>query len=319
VQSIGAMAEFVQGLVPEAKVAVGHGQMGETALEEVMLDFIEGRANVLVCSTIIENGLDIPRANTIIINRADCFGLAQLYQLRGRVGRSDRRAYAYLLIPGEGTLTREARQRLKVLQELTELGAGFRIASHDLELRGAGDLLGANQSGQIAAIGFEMYAELLEETIRELQGLTREDRIDPELRLGVSAFLPEKYVPDPNQRLVLYKRLAGAEDEETVFLLADELRDRYGELPEPALRLLETMKLRVLMKRLKVEQAEYDGRQLVFSFHPATPVPPERILALLADPRKYAFSPDYRLTIRLGRLEGDDILQAAKKELRTFL
>ncbi|MFA5515825.1 MAG: transcription-repair coupling factor [Desulfuromonadales bacterium] len=320
VQSIGAMAEFVQGLVPEAKVAVGHGQMSEKALEEVMLGFMEGKSNVLVASAIIENGLDIPRANTIIVNRADCFGLSQLYQLRGRVGRSDRRAYAYLLIPGEGTLTREARERLRVLQELTELGAGFRIASHDLELRGAGDLLGANQSGQIAAIGFEMYAELLEDMIHELKGLAHEDRIDPEIRLGLSAFLPEKYMPDPNQRLVFYKRLAGADGMEEIYALADELRDRYGEIPEPALKLLETMKLRVLMKRLKVEQAEYDGRKLVFSFHAATPVPPEKILAHLQDPEKrYAFSPDYRLSIRLGRLPGEEVLEVAKKELQAFL
>ena len=250
VQSIGAMADFLKTLVPEAKIAVGHGQMGEKALEEVMMGFVEGETNVLVCSTIIENGLDIPRANTIIINRADCFGLSQLYQLRGRVGRARQRAYAYLLIPGEATLTRDARERLKVLQELTELGAGFRIASHDLELRGAGELLGARQSGQIAAVGFEMYAELLEETIQELKGLARENRVDPETRLGLSAFLPEKYVPDPNQRLVFYKKMASAEEEAALYDLADELRDRYGEIPEPAALLLEVMKLRVLMKRL---------------------------------------------------------------------
>jgi transcription-repair coupling factor (superfamily II helicase) len=320
VQSISAMAEFLHRLVPEAKIAVGHGQMGEKALEEVMVGFVEGQTNVLVCSTIIENGLDIPRANTIIINRADCFGLAQLYQLRGRVGRSSHRAYAYLLIPGEGTLTREARERLRVLQELTELGGGFRVASHDLELRGAGDLLGANQSGQIAAIGFEMYAELLDETIRELQGQSREERIDPEIRLGLSAFLPEKYVPDPNQRLVFYKRMAAAEDDETLYVLSDELRDRYGEIPEPALLLIESMKLRVTMKRLKMEQAEYDGRRLVFSFHQGTGVDPEKILHRLREaPQKYRFSPDYRLSIGLGRLAARELLAAAKKELQGFL
>jgi transcription-repair coupling factor (superfamily II helicase) len=320
VQSIEAQADFLRTLVPEAKVAVGHGQMGEKALEEVMLGFIEGQSNLLVCSTIIENGIDIPRANTIIINRADCFGLAQLYQLRGRVGRSSRRAYAYLLIPGEGTLTRDARERLKVLQELTELGAGFRIASHDLELRGAGELLGPRQAGQVAAIGFEMYAELLEETIAELRGQQREETIDPEIRLGLSAYLPEKYVPDPNQRLVLYKELASATDEEAIYLAADELRDRFGEIPPPGQLLLGVMKLRVLLKRLKIELAEYDGRQLTFGFHAGTPVPPEKILGLLADPEKrYAFSPDYRLTIRLGRLEPEALLEAAKKELQAFL
>ncbi len=319
VKNIEAMAEFLRTLVPEAKILVGHGQMGEKALEQVMVDFIEGKAQVLVCSTIIENGIDIPRANTIIINRADCFGLSQLYQLRGRVGRSCHRAYAYLLIPGEGSLTREARERLRVLQDLTELGAGFRVASHDLELRGAGDLLGARQAGQIAAIGFEMYSELLEETIHELKGLEREEKIDPEVRLGLSAFLPEKYLPDPNQRLVFYKQLAAAEAVEELYDLADELRDRYGELPEPATLLIEVMKLRVLMKRLKVELAEYDGRQLLFAFHAGTPVPPEKILKLMDDSGKYRFSPDYRLSVRIGKLAPEEALAVAKKELQQFL
>ncbi len=320
VQSIGAMAEFLKTLVPEAKIAVGHGQMGEKELEKVMLEFIEGKTNVLVSTTIIENGLDIPRANTMIVNRADCFGLSQLYQLRGRVGRSSQRAYAYLLIPGEGTLTREARERLKVLQELTELGAGFRLASHDLELRGAGDLLGASQSGQIAAIGFEMYSELLEETVRELRGEKQEQRIDPEIRLGVSAFFPEKYIPDPNQRLVFYKRLAAAERDEDLYAAADELRDRYGELPEATVLLLEVMKLRVVMKGLKVETAEYDGRRLVFGFHPETPVPPENILGLMEKQKgKYSFSPDYRLSIRLDLTDRKEVPKSARKELQGLL
>jgi transcription-repair coupling factor (superfamily II helicase) len=320
VQSIEGMAGFLRTLVPEAKIAVGHGQMSEKALEKVMMDFIEGRSNVLVCSTIIENGIDIPRANTIIINRADCFGLSQLYQLRGRVGRSHQRAYAYLLIPGESTLTRDARERLRVLQELTELGAGFRIASHDLELRGAGDLLGAKQSGQIAAIGFEMYAELLEETILELKGQQKEERVDPEIRLGLSAFLPEKYLPDPNQRLVFYKKLAAADDERMLYDTADELRDRYGELPPPALLLLEVMKLRVLMKRLRIEVAEFDGHNLIFAFRADTPVTPEQILGLMqSEGGRYRFTPDYRLTIRCGRQTEQTMLETAKKELQGFL
>jgi transcription-repair coupling factor (superfamily II helicase) len=319
VQNIGAMAEFLQTLVPEAKIAVGHGQMGEKELEKVMIAFIEGKTNVFVCSTIIENGLDIPRANTIIINRADCFGLSQLYQLRGRVGRSDRRAYAYLLIPGEGTLTREARERLRVLQELTELGAGFRVASHDLELRGAGDLLGGKQSGQIAAIGFEMYTELLEETIHELQGMAAEEKIDPEIRLGLSAFLPEKYVSDPNQRLVLYKKMASAHEEEELYLIADELRDRYGEIPDAAAVLLESMKLRLVMKRLRVALAEYVGTRIVFAFDAATTVAPERIMGLLKEPDRYAFTPDYRLSVKVGRIDPATALATARKELQAFL
>jgi transcription-repair coupling factor (superfamily II helicase) len=316
VKTIDAMAEFLRGLVPQARVGVGHGQMAETALEATMLDFIEGRTDVLLCTAIIENGLDIPRANTIIIDRADTFGLAQLYQLRGRVGRSHQRAYAYLLIPGESVLTQDARERLKVLQELTELGAGFRIARHDLELRGAGDLLGARQAGQIAAVGFELYTELLEETVQELQGQVHEARIDPEVRLGLSAYLPERYVADPNQRLVLYRRMAAAVDEDELYTVGDELRDRFGALPAPAQLLLEVMKLRVLMRALRIEQAEYDGQQLVFTFPPTTRVAPEQILGLLQRQDRYRFSPDYRLSIRLGRLPAEELLAAAKKELR---
>jgi len=320
VESIGAMADYLRQLVPEARVAVGHGQMPEKDLEQVMVDFIAGESNVLLCTTIIENGIDIPRANTMIINRADCFGLSQLYQLRGRVGRSRQRAYAYLLIPGEAVLTADARERLRVLQELSELGAGFRVASHDLELRGAGDLLGARQSGQIAAVGFEMYTELLEETVAELQGLEREQRIDPEVRLGLSAFLPEEYVPDPNQRLLLYQRLARADQEREVYDMGDELRDRYGEIPPPARLLLEVMKLRVALKRLRIEGLEYDGQRLVMAFHPQTPVPPEKILGLLQqDPARCSFSPDYRLTVKVGRLGAEELLAGAKKALQAFL
>jgi transcription-repair coupling factor (superfamily II helicase) len=292
--------------------------MPEKELEKVMLDFIEGRTNLLVCTTIIENGIDIPTANTMIVNRADCFGLSQLYQLRGRVGRSHQRAYAYLMIPGEGLLTKDARERLKVLQEQVELGAGFRIARHDLELRGAGDLLGARQAGQVAAIGFEMYTELLEETIQELQGQSKEEKIDPEIRLGLSAFLPEKYVADPNQRLVLYRKLASADDEIDIYQAGDELRDRYGELPEEAELLLEVMKLRVLMKQLHVELAEFDGHNLVFTFPATTKVAPDQILALLDEGKKYSFSPDYRLSVRLGRLSREEVLAQAKKELQAF-
>jgi transcription-repair coupling factor (superfamily II helicase) len=318
VQTIGAMAEFLGTLVPQARIGVGHGQMAEAALEQTMLDFIEGRTDLLLCTAIIENGLDIPRANTIIIDRADTFGLAQLYQLRGRVGRSHQRAYAYLLIPGEGNLTHEARERLKVLQELTELGAGFRIARHDLELRGAGDLLGARQAGQIAAVGFELYTELLEETVHELQGQAHEDRIDPEVRLGLSAYLPERYVNDPNQRLVLYRRMAAAGDEDELYAVGDELRDRFGALPPPAQQLLEVMQLRVLMKRLRIEQLEYDGQQLVLAFPPSTRVTPEQIMTLLERQERYRFSPDYRLSIRLGRLTAEALLAMAKKELRAL-
>jgi len=320
VETIDAMAEQLRQLIPEAKIAVGHGQMKEKELEQVMLDFIAGKANVLVASTIIENGLDIPRANTIIINRADRFGLSQLYQLRGRVGRSDRRAYAYLLIPGEATLTRDARERLRVLQELTELGAGFRIASHDLELRGAGDLLGGKQSGPIAAIGFELYTELLEETIDRLRGHEREERVDPEIRLGLSAFLPEKYLPDPNQRLQFYQRLAGAEDDNELFDLVEELSDRYGKLPLAGETLIYTMQLRINLKQLGVELLEYDSRRLSLRFHSSTRISPDTIRQLITEqPDRYSLGADFKLTITIGRLALPELRLQVKKELQQFL
>jgi len=319
VQTIEAMAEQLHQLVPEATISIGHGQMAEKDLEQVMLDFIGGKSNLLVASTIIENGLDIPRANTIIINRADRFGLSQLYQLRGRVGRSDRRAYAYLLIPGEAALTRDARKRLRVLQELTELGAGFRIASHDLELRGAGDLLGGKQSGPIAAIGFELYTELLEETIDRLRGKEREERIDPEIRLGLSAFFPEKYLPDPNQRLQFYQRLAGAENDEELFDLVEELRDRYGEPPVAGEVLIATMRLRILLKKLSVELLEYDHQRLSLSFHSSTRISLNLIRQLITEqPEKYRLGADFKLNIVLGRLPPAELLVRVRKELQLF-
>ena len=319
VQTIDAMAEQLRQLIPEATISIGHGQMPEKELEQVMLDFIAGKSNLLVASTIIENGLDIPRANTIIINRADRFGLSQLYQLRGRVGRSDRRAYAYLLIPGEAALTRDARERLRVLQELTELGAGFRIASHDLELRGAGDLLGGKQSGPIAAIGFELYTELLEETIDRLRGKEREERIDPEIRLGLSAFLPEKYLPDPNQRLQFYQRLAGVENDEELFDLVEELRDRYGEPPMAGEVLIAIMRLRILLKELCVELLEYDNKRLSLLFHSSTKVSPNLIRQLVTEQAdKYHLGADFKLSIELGRLPPGELLVRVRKELQLF-
>jgi len=319
VQTIDAMAEQLKQLIPEATISVGHGQMPEKELEQVMLNFIKGKSNLLLASTIIENGLDIPRANTIIVNRADCFGLSQLYQLRGRVGRSDRRAYAYLLIPGEASLTKEARERLRVLQELTELGAGFRIASHDLELRGAGDLLGAKQSGPIAAIGFDLYTELLEETINKLRGKEHEERIDPEIRLGLSAFFSEKYLPDPNQRLQFYQRMASAEEDQQLFDLREELRDRYGELPAAGELLFSSMRLRILLKKLRIELLEFDGRRLNLSFHATTKVSPEQIRTLLTEqPQRYRLSADFKLGIELGRLKEDELLLQVRKELQQF-
>ncbi|MBT0651749.1 transcription-repair coupling factor [Geomobilimonas luticola] len=317
VQSIGAMAEHLGRIVPEARIAVGHGQMDEKELEKVMLGFMHGETNLLLSTTIIESGLDIPTANTLIVNRADSFGLAQLYQLRGRVGRSKQRAYAYFLIPGEGAISSDARERLRILQELTELGAGFRIATHDLELRGAGDLLGARQSGNIAAVGFELYTELMEETIRQLKGEEMVEKVEPELKLRIPAFIPEDYVRDPNQRLVIYKKLTQASSTDDIAEMEGELTDRFGKLPLAAVYLLEVMRIRPRLKALLVREVEFDGRRLVFAFHQKTPVSPDTIIGLIRQhPKTYQFTPDYRLVMELADTTFEGVLTAARNLLK---
>jgi transcription-repair coupling factor (superfamily II helicase) len=309
VQSIAAMAEHLRRTVPEARIAVGHGQMEEKELERVMLGFMHGESNLLLCTTIIESGLDIPNANTLIVNRADAFGLAQLYQLRGRVGRAKQRAYAYFLIPGEGAISSEARERLKILQEISELGAGFRIATHDLEIRGAGDLLGARQSGNIAAVGFELYTELLEEAVSSLKGEDRVERVEPEIKLRIPAFIPEDYAPDPNQRLVIYKKLTQAASAEEISEIQEELTDRFGKLPMAAFYLLEVMRLRISFKLLLIKEVEFDGRRVIMTFHQKTPVSPDTIIGLIRQhPKKYQFTPDYRFILELTDTSFDGIL-----------
>ena len=320
VQTIGAMADELRRIVPEARIVVGHGQMAEKELERVMLSFMHGEANLLLCTTIIESGLDIPSANTLIVNRADTFGLSQLYQLRGRVGRSKSRAYAYLLIPGEGSLTSEARERLKIIQELTELGAGFRIATHDLEIRGAGDLLGARQSGDIVAVGYELYAELLDEAVRTLKGEEMPERVEPEIKLMIPAFIPEDYVRDPNQRLMIYKKLTQPADEAEIDDIRAELVDRFGALPMAALYLLEVMRIRVLLKRLLVKEIELAGNDLVLSFHERTPVSPDAITALLRKEKgKYRFTPEFRLYARVADSSFEGVLSQARNLLKCLL
>lgn len=317
VQSIGLVAERLRRLVPEARIAVAHGQMDEKTLEKVMLGFMHGETNLLLCTTIIESGLDIPKANTMLVDRADTYGLSQLYQLRGRIGRSTVRGEAYLLIPGEAAISQDARERLKIIQEITELGAGFRIATHDLELRGAGDLLGPRQSGAVADIGFEYYNQLLEEAIGLLKGEVPEERCEPEINLAVAAFIPESYVPDTNQRLVLYKRLVQAEHADEVAETLAELQDRYGRPPQPVTMLGQIMELRIGLKRLKVLKIESDSKRLVLSFHHATPVNPELLLALIRnEPQTYQFTPDHKLLVSLPpNPSSDQLLSTARKTL----
>ncbi|MBW3660953.1 MAG: hypothetical protein KY397_04895 [Gemmatimonadetes bacterium] len=260
VQSIDPVRRTVERLVPDLTVAVAHGQMPERRLEEVMFRFFHGEIDVLVCTSIIESGLDVPTANTILIHRADRFGLADLYQLRGRVGRSHHRAYCYLLVPPRGRLTAEAEKRLRTIEEHTDLGAGYRIALRDLEMRGAGNLLGADQSGFIAAVGFETYLRLLEETIAEMRGAEEARPEPPETAYEADAYLPDAYVPDGQQKLALYRRLARLETPDQIADFARELEDRYGPLPEPAAHLLEAARLKALGTRARLSRLRVDPR-----------------------------------------------------------
>ena len=285
IQSLASMTTFIKGLCPEARVAMGHGQMGERELEAVMVKFVDGQIDVLVSTAIVESGLDIPASNTIIINRADRFGLAQLYQLRGRVGRERQQAYAYLLIPADGRLDETAQRRLRVIEEMTELGAGFRLAMRDLEIRGSGNLLGAAQHGHIAAVGFDLYSKLLGEAVSELKGEPVAERVDPVISADVEALLPEAFVPEVNQRLALYKRLAEIERDDEVEPMRAELADRFGPLPPAVETLLDVVALRVAAKAIGVERIEARAGRAVFTFAPSTSVTPERILTVIAKSR----------------------------------
>jgi transcription-repair coupling factor (superfamily II helicase) len=283
IESIFSMGNLIQRLVPEARIVIGHGQMGEHILERAMLDFIQHKADVLLSTTIVENGIDIPNANTIIINRADRYGLSQLYQLRGRVGRSDRPAYAYLLIPPEQSLSPVARKRLAAIKEFSDLGSGFRVAALDLEIRGAGNLLGGEQSGHIDAVGFEMYMKLLEETVRELKGEDLEDDVRATVNLRIDFRIDDGYVPDMNQRLMIYRRIAGARREDELARIMEEMRDRYGPPPVPVLNLADYGRIRVLADELRVETIDREGSVVVVRFRDKAKVDPHRVIRLVRD------------------------------------
>ena len=281
VESICAIGDLVGKLVPEARVAVVHGQMREAALERCMVDFVAHRFDVLVTTTIIENGLDIPNANTLIVNHADQFGLAQLYQLRGRIGRSDRRAYAYLLVPADDTLSAVARKRLAAIREFSDLGSGFRVAALDLEIRGAGNLLGGEQSGHIEAIGFEMYVKLLEETVRELNGEEIQEEFRAAVNLSVDLRIDREYIPDMNQRLTVYRRVAAARSEPELEQLLAELRDRYGPPSASVLNLAEYGRIRVKADELGVESIDREGSTVLMKFRASAEVDPARIVQFI--------------------------------------
>src|SRR3989441_6795712 len=281
VQSLPSMVKFVQELVPDARVIMGHGQMQERELEAAMVKFVTGQADVLVSTAIVESGLDIPASNTIIVNRADRFGLAQLYQLRGRVGRERQQAYAYLLVPADGRVDEQAQRRLRALQELTELGSGFKLAMRDLEIRGAGNLLGAEQHGHIAAVGYDLYSKLLAEAVRELKGEPAGVAVEPVINVSVEGFLPEDYVPEVNQRLAFYKGLASVPGEGELAEVRAELADRFGPLPEPAQQLIDVVRIRIAARALGIERVESGEGTAVITFAPSTPIEPAALVKII--------------------------------------
>lgn len=303
VQSIKDIAHKIRTLVQEAEVVIAHGQMSEHELEQAMLAFYQKKANVLLCTTIIESGLDIPSANTILIDRADTLGLAQLYQIRGRVGRGQNRAYAYLFIPIEGTLTEDAKKRLEVIQRFVELGSGFGIASHDLEIRGGGDLLGPQQSGNIAAVGFDLYTELLEEAIRDIQGLppiSESSQREPEIKVPFPSYLAEEYVPDVHQRLSFYRRFSATSQESDIDLLEEELKDRFGSLPVEAQNLMWLIRIKVVLKKIGIDSLSVGPDKVSLLPGPQSKLDPVRAIALVsAHPHQYQLRPDSKLVAKI--------------------
>ncbi len=308
VETIETIAALVQRLVPQARLAVGHGKMNEKEMERVMLDFIEFKYDVLVATTIIENGIDIPRANTIIINRADQYGLSQLYQLRGRVGRSNRRAYAYLLIPGELELTPIAKRRLAAIREFSDLGAGFRIAALDLELRGAGNLLGGQQSGHMDALGFDLYTQMLERTVAELRGEAVEDETSVSINLGVDVAISDDYINDMGQRLRTYKRVSSARDDEALANIREEIRDRYGRLPESVEQLFGYARLRLLAESVGILSIDKTSDGVAVKFSEKARVSAEKLMGFVGARAGRTFTPSGVLRLSLTDEEEDQVL-----------
>jgi transcription-repair coupling factor (superfamily II helicase) len=318
VESIEEVAALLKRIVPEARFIVAHGQMGEKEMEQAVLDFVDYKYDVLVATTIIENGIDIPRANTIIINRADNYGLSQLYQLRGRVGRASRRAYAYLLIPPEQELTPIARKRLAAIREFSDLGAGFRIAALDLELRGAGNLLGGQQSGHIDTIGFDLYCQMLERTVQELRGEPIEEELNTQLNLSVDTRIPEEYVFDMSQRLRTYKRIASTRSDEELWRIHEEVADRYGRLPESVENLFQYARVRREAEQLGIISIDRVGESLAIKLSEKAKVEPQKLLQFIAGNNAASFSPNGVLKLKLMANE-EEISARIFATLRNFL
>ena len=314
VQSIESVGLFISKLVPEARVIIAHGKMREGALENEMRKFDEGEGDILLCTTIIESGLDLPNVNTIIVDRAHAMGLAQLYQLRGRVGRSDRPAFAYFLVPEEETLTSDATRRLGAFRQLDHLGGGFRLAQIDLEIRGAGNLLGPEQSGNLGAVGFETYNGLLEEAVSELRGEEIKTTSDTEIRIPISIRIPEEYVPDINDRLVLYKRISSANNEHEIDQFNDELMDRFGPIPEETKNLERIMRLKLRAQEIGISNLEWINGQIIISADISNKFDSNRILKRIQDPKDLlSIDRDQRLCYPTSLLQGEEMFQKTSK------
>jgi transcription-repair coupling factor (superfamily II helicase) len=313
VESIYSLATLVTKLVPRARVVVAHGQMGEKELENVMLKFIRDEADVLVATTIVENGLDIPRANTILINRADRLGLSELYQLRGRVGRSNQRAYAYLLVPPETILSEVARKRLSAMKEFSELGAGFRIAALDLELRGAGNMLGRQQHGHIEAVGFDIYTQMLERAVSKLKGEEAAPETRTTLSLGLDVRIPQDYIPSENLRLRTYKRISSIKTDDEKMDVAKELADRFGPLPSSVGNLLEYAALKSICERLRISMVERQGNRVAVRFHPETPLDPAMLVQVVRSREGIRLDPSGVLWMETSR--GEPVVESLRNVL----
>ena len=318
VESIRRMHDELQALVPDARIGIAHGQMPERELERVMLDFHKQRFNVLLCSTIIESGIDIPNANTIIINRADKFGLAQLHQLRGRVGRSHHRAYAYLTIPDRRSITPDAKKRLDAIASMDELGAGFTLATHDLEIRGAGELLGEGQSGQMAEVGFSLYTDLLERAVASIKAgklpdVDDVDRHGADVDLHVPALIPDDYLPDPHARLTLYKRISAARDADALRELQVEMIDRFGLLPDATRHLFATAELKLDATRLGIRKLDLGASGGRMQFVEKPNVDPMSVIRLIqGQPKHYRMDGPDKLRISLDMAEAATRFNAAR-------
>ena len=310
------MADQLRKLVPKAHFEVAHGQMKPRELENAMMRFLSREIDVLVCTTIIESGLDIPSANTIIINEADRLGLAQIYQLRGRVGRASEKAYAYLLISRDSTLTRDAEKRLKALMDFSNLGAGLHLAMHDLKIRGGGNILGFSQSGHISAVGYELYLKLIERTVTELKGEQWQDEVNPEININVPAFLPGDYILDTDMRLNLYRRLSALIENSELEEMIQEIHDRFGNPPAEVKNLLALMSIRLRLKQLRISKLDVGKNKLMVVFQEGVMENREHLVTLASEhPKRFRFLPDNRLRIHTGQVTFPKDLQKVEQIL----